>query len=104
MWYTKFDLNKRSGSILCPNCTYKFEEQLFYSLEPISCNNCRTPILFMRTRKFIYSFDLKNSPDLFQKIHEELRSKTLKQGYSELLEVSEVFSKEFTEYDLDSTL
>ena len=91
MWYNKFDLKKRDGAILCPNCNYVNEEQILYSLEGFECNNCTNSILFIRAKGFIYTFDLNNAPSLFIKMYEELRSKSMKEAYAELFEVTEVF-------------
>ena len=94
MWYSKFDLKKREGGIICPNCNSKQEEQIYYSLDEIYCNECISPILFIRTKSFIYTFDLGNSPLLFIKMYEVLKSLPMKEAYIQLLEVSEVFCDE----------
>lgn len=94
MWYSKFDLKKREGAIVCPNCKCVNEEQIFYSLDSLHCKECDNPVLFIRTKSFIYTFDLKNAPSLFLKIYKELQLKPMNEAYTELLEVVSVFSSE----------
>jgi hypothetical protein len=95
MWYTKFNLKKRGGHILCPICKSKNEEQIFYSLDKVVCEECNSENVFIRTKNYIYVFAIEKAPDLFKVIYEELKTKTLKEAYFELLQTSEVFSDEF---------
>jgi len=94
MWYNKFDLKEREGGILCPDCNCQFEERIYYYLEEIYCTKCNCPLLFIRTVSFIYTFNLNGSPSLFNKMYEELRSLPMKESYSQLMEVTRVFSDE----------
>jgi DNA-directed RNA polymerase subunit RPC12/RpoP len=94
MWYTKFDLINREGRIKCPNCEKEFSEQMFYSLDPILCNNCSSKILFLRTLRFIYVINFDKSPELFKVMHKHLISQTLKKGMTELKEVIKLFDGE----------
>ena len=101
MWYSKFDLKKRDEGIFCPNCNYQYEEQIYYSLDKIHCSKCKCPLLFIRTRLFMYTFNLDSSPSLFIKMYQELGSLPMKEAYSQLMEVTGVFSNEhlLTNYD-----
>ena len=94
MWYSKFDLIQRKGQIECPNCKHIYEEQIFYTLEELPYKKCENPSLFIRTKSFIYVFDLKRAPSLFLRMIKELQSKSMKDSYSQLLEVIKVFSSE----------
>jgi len=94
MWYSKFDLRKRKGGVKCPNCNFISEEQILYTLEATPCKKCNTPNLFIRTKYFIYVFDLQSAPSLFLRMFDELKRLPMKEAYSQLWEVMKVFSSE----------
>ncbi len=94
MWYTKFDLIKREGKIKCPNCSKIFSEQLFYSLDPMTCHDCSYKLVFLRTLNFIYIINLVESPELFKVIREYLINQSSKKGRFELKEVFRLFEGE----------
>lgn len=95
MWYSKFNLKTRDGEITCPSCNSSIEEQIFYSLDTIECEKCGAKNVFIRTINFIYVFEIEQAPNLFKVIYEDLKTKTLKDAYSELLQITKVFSEEF---------
>lgn len=95
MWYSKFNLKTRDGHITCPSCNSSKEEQILYSLDHVECETCGSKNVFIRTINFIYVFEIEQAPDLFKVIYEELRTKTLKDAYSGLLQTANVFSEEF---------
>jgi hypothetical protein len=98
MWYSKFNLRTREGNIVCPSCHLKNEEQFLYTLDQLPCTHCASPNVFIRTTSFIYVFAIAAAPPLFKTIYKELRSKSLTDAYSELLEIVSVFKDEH-QYD-----
>ena len=94
MWYTKFNLKKREGNISCPSCESTKEEEIFYSLDLVKCEVCNSDNVFMRTINYIYVFTIEEAPITFKAIYQEVKTKPLKEAYSELLKYSEVFNDE----------
>jgi len=63
-------------------------------MDSIPCSECGDELLKIRSKSFIYTFNLSKAPSLFIKIYEELKNKTLKNAYKELFEVTDVFCDE----------
>jgi|GEM_PF-1630212 len=83
-WFNKFNLQSRKGSLNCPLCEFKYDEEIFYSLDSRKCLNCKTELFIFRVSPLIVTINLTHSPNIIKTIQRELSHLTQKKVINNL--------------------